>query len=265
MEKILALPSSSKNAVAIDDSRLREMAPEIEAQFVKSKPAMAELVKLWGMLELFQEEAKRVYCHVSINPPSKRGGRPSTPWDLKSLFAKYLPRVEERTAYRLFVCGGFIAEKFEIEFLPEALQRKIALPALATSTPKQLEKIDKRLPKKQKELFEFAEGGSQKSWLDQFAESKSSGGWRGKKGRRGQLSQAQMEKLLRESWSALFGSLGVQVKEQTFRFLNDAELDALLEILPAAETAIRQWRNKPTTERDAISRAALAAAVKGHK
>lgn len=259
--------STTSKIVAVDDSRLREMAPQIEAQLARAKPAIGEIVKLWAMVRLFQEEAERVFKispEILIHDGTRGRGRPSKPTDLKALFEQYLPRVPYSTAHRLFTCGGFIAEKFGVEFLPATLQRKIELPLLAIEQPAKLAKIDRRLPKKQEELYAFAEGDSQTSWLDQFADSKSRGGWRGDKGKRRSKAQLEAEALAfgRQIWTGLTESLPGYVEQGAFRLLDDSDLDLAIANFTSALSELQSWRKTPKQEREAPARAALIAAAK---
>jgi hypothetical protein len=255
MEKgILALPSSSKTPLAAADNQSREMGAQLTEQYERFGAMMMQLRE-----HIIRTKSTETTAVSKILPR----GRGSEDGGVTGWLGRFAPTVAPSNARRFESVAIAAANLWD--GLPDTLAKKIEFPDLVTLEEKKLAKIDRRLPKKQKEVFQFAQGQSQKGLLDQFVDKFGGGGWRGKKGKRRQISQAQLAKLLRESWSALGGGLDSQTKEQTFRFLTDAELDALLEILSATETAIRHWRKKPITERDAISRAALAAALKGHK
>jgi hypothetical protein len=103
-----------------------------------------------------------------------------------------LPKVAPSSARRFESVALAAQALFE---LPETLAKKIEFPDLVTKAERDLEKIDRRLPKKQEELFAFVKGFSQKSLLDKFAEQKNRGGWRGKKRESGQRKSSRTAKL----------------------------------------------------------------------
>jgi hypothetical protein len=201
---------------------------------------------------------------VSTRGNVATGGADSKDSGIKAWLEKYAPKVPQSSAHRFESVA--LAARDLWDGLPETLAKKIEFPELVTAPEPKLAKIDKRLPGKRKELFKFAQGFSQRSLLDTYVENHGRGGNQydrgGGKGKRRKLSQAAIEKLIREGWTTLGGSLQIQTKEKTFRYLNDAELDAILDTLSAAEAAIRLWRNTPKTERDATFRDALAAEAK---
>lgn len=254
--KILALPSSEKT-VAIPDEQSREMGEQLTEQFDKATGGMREVL-IFGAMMMHLRARLISACGNKELPRgvNSEGG-------IKSWVETYAKKVNLSTAYRLEAVTAAIADKWD--GLPDTLAKKIEFPDLVTLPEPKLAKIDKRLPKKREELFDYVKGTSQRSWLDQFKQTSRGGNQydrSGGKGKRRGVTQAQLEKFLREGWINLAKSLRIQTKEKTFVFLTDGQLDAVLEILSSAETAIRDWRSKPKKERDDLFAAVLAKAAK---
>jgi hypothetical protein len=262
MQKILALPSPAKTDAALADNQSREMGAQLTEQFIKATGGMREVLLFGAMMMRLRQI---VSSTVEETGSAKRGpaakGKGVDAW-----LKRFSPEVPAASAYRFEAVAIGIAHKWDA--LPDSLAKKIEFPELVTLPEPKLAKIDKRLPKKRAELFEYVKGTSQRSWLDQFVD-KSRGGNQyergGEKGKRRGITQAQLEKFLRDGWINLAKSLRVQAKEKTFVFLTDGQLDAVLEILSSAETSMRDWRSKPKTERDELFAAVLAKAAKQKK
>jgi hypothetical protein len=264
MENILALPPSSKTAVALADNQQREMGAQLTEQFEKATSGMREVLIFGAMMMRLRQ---LVLSNVDKTGAATRGPA-AKGTGIDAWLKQYAPNIPHASAYRFEAVAMGVADKWDA--LPDSLAKKIEFPDLVTLPEPKLAKIDKRLPKKRVELFDYVKGTSQKSFLDQFRDKYSSRGGnqyeRGAgKGKRRKISQAQLEKFLRDGWISLAKSLRVQTKESTFAFLTDGQLDAVLEILSSSETALRDWRSKPKAERDELFAAALAKAAKHHK
>jgi hypothetical protein len=264
MENILALPSSEKTGVALADNQSREMGEQLTEQFEKATGGMREVLIFGAMMMRLRSE---VLSTVDKTGAAKRGPA-AKGTGIDAWLKHYAPSIPHASAYRFEAVAMGVADKWGA--LPDSLAKKIEFPELVTFSEPKLAKIDKRLPKKRVELFDYVKGTSQKSFLDQFRDKYSSRGGNkyergGDKGKRRGITQAQLEKFLREGWIALAKSLRVQTKESTFVFLTDGQLDAVLEVLSSAETALRDWRSKPKRERDELFAAALAKAARHHK
>lgn len=262
-QKILALPSSAKTSVALAETQSLEMGEQLTEQFEKATGGMREVLIFGAMMMRLRQG---VSSTVEETGAAARGptakGKGVDAW-----LKQYAPKVPVASAYRFEAVALGVADKWDA--LPDSLAKKIEFPDLVTLPEPKLAKIDKRLPKKRVELFEYVKGTSQKSFLDQFREKYSARGGNqyergGEKGKRRKISQAQLEKFLRDGWIQLAKALRAQTKEATFVFLTDGQLDAVLEILSSAETAMRDWRSKPKSDRDALFAAALAKAAKHH-
>ena len=176
---------------------------------------------------------------------------------ISTWFAKYAPEVKRTTAYRMEAVGDSVAASWT--GLPDTLKKKIALPDLVTSKIKALEKIDRRLPKKQKELFEYVDGTSQRSWLDQFVQKNDSSYDRTTRGKgKTRKSQAQHERDLREHCKLVGKALNEVRTEREFYVLNEAELDGLIDLAEGLADDAKAWRKKTKREREEIASAQLA-------
>ncbi len=230
-------------------SRLPEMGNQLEEQFERTHPAMKEIVVFWAMVEMFREEATRIaLCDFS---PQIGRHRPSREIDLKNLFAKYAPSIDYKKADRYHCVGRHIASTFK-EHFPETLLRKIEISRLAAFSPGMLEKIDRRLPKKQKQLFDYADGKSQRSWLDQFRENRQGGRRTSTKEQlTPEEARAKCIELARE-WAAN-RLTDTYVNDKMWRLVPDHEAAALAKHLQTLSREIREWIAIPPRRREAMS------------
>jgi hypothetical protein len=274
MPKQIALRSSSPDAGALTDSRSREMGAQLTEQHERATNGMREvavfgamMMKLRALLigsksTLDLEKAPNKSNVDLLNQGSIRtGGAGAKDTGVNAWLGRYAPKVAPSSARRFESVALAAQALFE---LPETLAKKIEFPDLVTKAERDLEKIDRRLPKKQEELFAFVKGFSQKSLLDKFAEQKNRGGWRGKKGKRPTKEQSDREAqfLAGNLLKGLTKALPLYLKQEGHELLSDAELDHLIDTLSSSEAALRSFRETPKTERLAQQRALLATAAK---
>jgi hypothetical protein len=263
MEKPLALRSSSPDAGALTDARSREMGAQLTEQHERATNGMREVAVFGAMM--MKLRALIIANNSNVELLDKRsirtGGAGAKDTGVKAWLEKFAPGVPHSSAHRFESVALAAQALFE---LPETLAKKIEFPDLVTKAERDLEKIDRRLPKKQEELFAFVKGFSQKSLLDKFAEQKNRGGWRGKKGKRPTKEQSDREAqfLAGNLLKGLTKALPLYLKQEGHELLSDAELDHLIDTLSSSEAALRSFRETPKTERLAQQRALLATAAK---
>jgi hypothetical protein len=84
----------------------------------------------------------------------------------------------------------------------------------------------------------------------------------GTKGKRTRLGQRELLALMRKNVCNTATELGGIARTESFRCLNDAELDLLIEEADTVAVKARAWRRKSKTDRDEILRAELAKQMK---
>jgi hypothetical protein len=131
------------------------MGAQLTEQYGKAVGAMTEVLKFGAMMMMLRER-------LSVLTPraeSKRGsGRYASGTGLKAWLKEHAPAVKESTAFRFMNVALAVSEKF-------ALPKKASFIDVATTPAADLSKA---LQKKQLELWDFVNGTSQRSWLDQF-------------------------------------------------------------------------------------------------
>jgi hypothetical protein len=276
-KKLLSLPSSSKTQLAAVDNQAREMGSQLTEQFGRATDGMREVLIFGAMMMRLREliisnvetlKNSNISNVETLKHSIRTGGPGAKDSGVKAWLERYAPAVPQSSAHR-FEAVALAAQNLWTG-LPDTLARKIEFPELVTKAERELSRIDRRLPGKQKELFDFARGFSQKSLLDTYVEKHGRGGNQysrgGGKGKRRKLSAAALEKqneeLCRSVWTSLVENLPVYLAAKNFRYLDDAELDSAIDEFSSALSALRDWRKTPKSERDAIARAALAQLAK---
>lgn len=262
-------PDSTSSAVALidDDEQSREMGAQLEEQYDRATSGMREVLLFGAMMMHLRERLAGSKTTAVLEDRAKLPkGRHAAEGGVTGWLEKFAPKVAPSNARR-FEAVAFATAKLW-DGLPDTLAKKIEFPDLVTKKARDLEKIDRRLPKKQEEVFEFARGhGSQKALLDQFVAKFGQGGNqydRGEKGKRRTKAQLEAEALAfgRQIWTGLTESLPGYVEQGAFRLLDDSDLDLAIANFSSALSKLQSWRKTPKQEREAPARAALAAAAK---
>ena len=129
------------------------MGAQLTEQYGKAVGAMTEVLKFGAMMMMLRE---RVDSTRGVNSAKRGPGTKGT--GLKAWLKEHAPKVKEATAFRFMNVALAVSEKF-------ALPKKASFIDVATTPAGDLSKA---LQKKQLELWDFVNGTSQRSWLDQF-------------------------------------------------------------------------------------------------
>lgn len=138
------------------------MGQQLTAQYHVATGAMQEVLKFGAMMMMLQAHLRDSTRGVA----KAKGNKEREGTGLKAWLKQYAPEVKEGTAYRFLHVAEAVQQDFQ-------LAANIDFVALVT-TP--AEKLDPKLQKKQLELWDFASGLSQRSWLDRLAPPKKLGG-----------------------------------------------------------------------------------------
>jgi hypothetical protein len=237
-----------KELAIVDVKQDRLMGEQLTAQFERATGGMREVLIFAAMMMKLRESIVSARGHVAT------GGADSKDSGIKAWIAENAPKINRATAYRLESVGKSVAERWT--GLSDSLAKKITFPALVTEPEQKLAKIDRRLPKKQKELFEYVQGTSQRSWLDQFRELRRGGNMyerNGTKGQRKRLTNAEKIELLALFCTNAATTLRTALDTSTFRFARtDADLELLIHLADDLATRARAWRKLTKKEREEI-------------
>lgn len=129
------------------------MGAQLTEQYGRAVGAMAEILKFGAMMMMLRE---KVDSTRGVNSAKRGPGTKGT--GLKAWLKEHAPQVKESTAFRFMNVALAVSEKF-------ALPKKASFIEVATLPAAELPKA---LQKKQLELWDFVNGTSQRSWLDQF-------------------------------------------------------------------------------------------------
>jgi hypothetical protein len=132
------------------------MGAQLTDQYQRAVGAMTEILKFGAMMMMLRERLSVLAPRVE----SKRSGsgRYAPGTGLKAWLKEHAPDVKEATAYRFMHIAEAVADKFTVK-------GKISFAELAT---KPADELPKAMQKKQLELWDFVNGTSRNSWLDQF-------------------------------------------------------------------------------------------------
>lgn len=257
MGNILALPSSAKTDMALAENESREMGAQLTEQFDKATGGMREVLIFGAMMMHLRASI------VSARGQVATGGTDSKDSGIKAWLGKYAPNVNRATAYRLEAVTASIADKWD--GLPETLARKIEFPDLVTLPEPRLAKIDRRLPKKRKELFEYVKGTSQRSWLDQFVNTRRGGNQydrSGDKGKRHPFSLPLFRRAYRDRAMAAGEACRDTLAGETFYALAPRELAVVFGVVEKLRAALLDFSRKTEAEREIIFQEAAVKFVK---
>lgn len=128
------------------------MGAQLTEQYQLAVGAMTEILKFGAMMMMLRERCDSTRGVAKLGNAARKGT------GLKAWLKEHAPQVKEATAYRFMDIAESVAEQF-------ALPKKVKFAELAT---KPADELTKSLQKKQLELWDFVNGTSQRSWLDQF-------------------------------------------------------------------------------------------------
>lgn len=147
-------------------------AKELEPQGERAIGGMIEVLKFYALVAVLKAEAERVEGLKSHGEIKLGRGRPAKQTDLKAIFTKYAPKLNLKSAHRLYDVGCGIAAEYET-VVGSKVAKQFALADLVIAEPATLPEPAR---KKQQALFAYVSGTSQKSWLDKMRPAKLRGG-----------------------------------------------------------------------------------------
>lgn len=259
MENILALPSSEKTHLSLARNQALEMGEQLTEQFERATGGMREVLIFGAMIMHLRASI------ISARGNVRTGGANSKDSGIKAWIEEHAPKVNLSTAYRLESVTAAIADKWD--GLPESLAKKIAFPDLVTLPEPKLAKIDRRLPKKRVELFDYVKGTSQRSWLDQFVNTSRGGKTYerdGDKGKRAAFEVKAYRVLCVGSCAGLQQSAGSLRETKSYRAPNTPQLVDLIHSLDHTSKELRAWFDKPAADRDLIFAQQLERIARAH-
>jgi len=149
---IVATGKLSNSTLSISHSEDAVLGEQLTEQYQLACGAMTEVLKFGAMMMMLRENLSTRGVNSAKRGPGTKGT------GLKAWLKEHAPEVKEATAYRFMNVAMAVSEKF-------ALPKKIKFAELASKSAADLPKA---LQKKQLELWDFVNGTSQRSWLDQF-------------------------------------------------------------------------------------------------
>jgi len=192
------------------------MGAQLTEQYHRAVGAMTEILRFGAMMMMLQQNHST--RGVVSGGRGKKGG-------LNEWLRTYAPEVKQSTAYRFMNVALAVSEKFE-------LPKKVSFIDLAS---KPADELPKKLQKKQLELWDFVNGTSQRSWLDQFTPK---GGHRERPNGTTRRTKAEKEfddKFARARDWYRFGFTGIKLAhedpENTWLHLDDQNLANLADLL----------------------------------
>lgn len=201
-------------ATTSDDAIL---ASQLTTAFHLADNAMAHVVRFGAMMWMLEQK-------LSARGQFTKGGRGNR-GGLSEWLRINTPEINKQKAFRFLHVAQSVAGKFE-------LPKKISFADLAS---KPADELPKKLQKKQLELWDFVNGTSQRSWLDQFTPK---GGHRERPNGTTRRTKAEKEfddKFARARDWYRFGFAGIKLAhedpENTWLHLDDQNLANLADLL----------------------------------
>jgi len=216
------------------------LASQLTEAFLLANNAMAHIVRFGAMMWMLEHK-------LSARGQFTKGGRGK-----KGGVSEWLrinaPEINKQKAFRFLYVAMAVAGKFE-------LAGKVSFAELAT---RPADELPPALAKKQLELWDFVNGTSQRSWLDQFSPGLRGGateGGRSKKTPEEQLAE-EIEAARQLTREAISG-FAIFAEDGRYKYLNDAELDNLVLAAEEALGLLKTWQATPKRDRDAQALAPL--------
>lgn len=167
---LTVLPPAAKQ-VATPDA---QMGAQLTTQYHRAVGGMKEVLIFGAMMiqlrELHPELTQRGGDRRS--KPTRGHSSEEEPMSLQKWLETYAPDVKRQTAQRFLAVTESISEKYD-EVVGAKVAKQYTLAQLVTAQP---EELPEQAAAKQLELFDFVNGTSQRSWLDQFVPDKPGGG-----------------------------------------------------------------------------------------
>ena len=221
------------------------MGQQLTDQYDRACCAMSEVIKFGAMMLRIRET---VFARGHCSGWGKVGD------GLKAWLERYAPQINRSTAYRFMNVAEAVAAEFslpkEVKFSELAITPTLELP--------------ENLREKQRELWAFVNGTSQRSWLDRLALTKPK-----KAPEQKTLAPDQRpEPRKKRSPDELDGLMdGVEkfAKEKLYQVWDDDDLDRAILILGRARDGVQAWRSLPKADRVLTGTQANLATGKGAK
>jgi hypothetical protein len=134
-----------------------ELGAQLTEQYGRAIGGMTEVLKFGAMMMMLRQHIDSTRG-VDRDGGKKSGAKYDADTGVKAWLKRFAPEIKHATAYRFL----HVAESVMAAF---AVPAKISFVELATTPAAEL---PEKLQRKQTELREFANGTSQKSWLDQI-------------------------------------------------------------------------------------------------
>jgi hypothetical protein len=225
------------------EARLVELGEQATASYRRAIGGMREVLMFYATVKLMQMEVERLAEGGLLpigNKPSKEGGRPAKPTDLRWLFERYAPGIPERSAYRLMEVGEGIEADYR-KLVGGKIAKQFALPMFVTTPAEDLPATARA---KQEQLFSYVEGTSKQSWLDKLRPHKLKGGARQPSGDKVKVPEEDSEELeALDIWTPLQRSLTLELHDVTWAHLPNTgpvSRKSVLGVLTDLSSAIRQ-------------------------
>jgi hypothetical protein len=240
-----ALPSESdaKSLTIVAPGTISDdalMGEQLTAQYRLAVGGMREVLRFGAMMMALRDRLSTV---VQVRTT---GGKFSEKPDgsIKKWIEEHAPEIKFGTAFRFLHVAEAVAERFQTP-------AKISFVDLAT---KPTEELPDKLRTKQAELWEFVDGTSQRSWLDQFVPEGRRGGDvtpRDENGKRIVHKPTPEEIAENYRMEVKRCALAAQLfaKEGTYQALSDVELDAVVDHFNDFISAAKAWRALTKRER----------------
>jgi hypothetical protein len=148
-----------------------DLGAQLTEQYGRASGGMTEVLKFGAMMMMLRQHVADAFGSKSTKSTRGLGEKSPSGKDVKdggvdAWLKRYAPEIKHATAYRFL----HVAESVMAAF---AVPAKISFVELATTPAAEL---PEKLRQKQTELWEFANGTSQKSWLDHFKPQSMRGG-----------------------------------------------------------------------------------------
>jgi len=235
---------STALAIAGPDLESKQLWREVKDQYGRATCGMREVLKFGAMMMVLEAHVDQL---VQVGQASRKGTSGS---GLKGLLAEHAPEINRSTAYRFRDVAKAVQKAYE---LPARVTKRLTFEQIVTADSKQLEDAEK---KAQSNLFEFVDGTSQKSLLDNFREEKNRGGDTG--GSRKKLTPEDEHKLYLENAKNDFinalQSVDALHEKNVWKApsITDSMLSDSADLLAEMAKEMRAWLKIPRRERTKI-------------
>ncbi|MFL6416130.1 MAG: hypothetical protein ACJ74Y_10750 [Bryobacteraceae bacterium] len=200
----------------MDDHQDKLLGQQLDEQYERATGGMREVLKFGAMMMMLRAHI------VSTRGKVATGGADSKGTGIKAFVEKHTKKVKLSTGYRFEDVAKAVQKAYE---LPARVAKALPFEQLVTTPTKDLPEFARSA---QEKVFEFVDGTSQRSLLDEFKEPGERGGARSKGDKNKKETAEEAHDRILECWTLL-------VNELSGRALGDHVFDVEWDRLTTAE------------------------------